>query len=43
MGHKGKLGGFVSVIMIVAVVGTPHGVPVLAGFVELQRVESRLI
>ena len=38
-----KLEGVVSVIVIVAVVGMPHGVPLLAGFLEFQWSEARLI
>ena len=43
MGGNGKLDRFIAIILFVAVVGTPHGVPLLGGFVVLQRAESRLI
>ena len=35
MGRNGKLDGLVAVIVIVSVVGKPHDVPLLAGFVGL--------
>ena len=38
-----KLDRFVAVILIVAIVGIPHGVSLLAGFVVLQQEEVRLI
>ena len=34
---------FVSVIVLVAVIRTPHRDPLLAGFVVLQQAEPRLI
>ena len=37
------LDGLFAVIVIVAVVRTPHSVPLLDVFVELQQAESRLI
>ena len=43
MGRNGKLYGFVAIILIVTVFETPQGVPLLAGFVGLQRSEARLI
>ena len=43
VGHNGKLDRSVAVIVIVAAVGTPHGVPMLADFVGLQWSEARLI
>ena len=43
MGHNGNWYGFIAVIMIVDVIGNPHGVPMLAIFVGLQRSEARLI
>ena len=38
-----KLDRFVAVILIVAIVGIPHGVPLLAGVVGLQQAVVRLI
>ena len=38
-----KLDRFVAVILIVDIVGIPHGVSLLAGFVVLQQEEVRLI
>ena len=35
VGRNVKLGGFVSIIINVPVVGMPHSVPLLAGFLEL--------
>ena len=35
--------GFVAVIVLVDVIGTPRGDPLLAGFVGLQRTETRSI
>ena len=43
MVHNGNLYGLVSVIVIVTVFRTPHGVTLLAGFVIFQREEDRLI
>ena len=43
MGRNGNLDGFVAVITIADAVGTPHGVPLLSGFVVLQQAEARLI
>ena len=39
----GNLGGFVSVIVFVTVIITPHVDPLLAGVVLLKRTEARLI
>ena len=41
VGCNGKLDGFVADIMIIDVVGRPRGVPMIAGFVGLQRAEAR--
>ena len=41
--YNGKLDGFVSVTVIVAIVGTPHGVPLLSGFVGFHQAEAGLI
>ena len=43
MGQNGKLDGFVAVILIVTVIGMPHDVPLIDGFVGLQRTEARSI
>ena len=43
MGRNGKLYEFVDVIVIVAAVEKKHSVPLLSGFVVLQRAESILI
>ena len=43
VGHDGNLDGSVAIIVIIALVGTPYGVPMLIGFVVLQRGVSRLI
>ena len=43
MGRNGKFDRFVSVIVIVTGVVIPHILPILAGFVGLQRSEGRLI
>ena len=44
MGRNGKWDRFLAVILIVAVIVTPHGVTLIAGFVVvLQRTEDRLI
>ena len=43
MGRNGKFGGFVAIIVIVVVVGTPHGVPMIDSFDGLQQAEARLI
>ena len=43
MGHDGNLDGSVAIIVIIDFFGTPYGVPLLTGFVVLQREESRLI
>ena len=40
---NGNLNGFVSVIVIVAPVGTPHSVPLITGFVVLHQSEAILI
>ena len=39
VGRNGKWDRFVAIIVIVAVVGTPHIVPLLVGFVGLQWAE----
>ena len=41
--RNGKLDGFVAVIVIVAVFGTPHSVTLIAGFAGLHGVEARRI
>ena len=38
-----KLDRSVAVILIFTIVGIPHGVPLIAGFVVLQQAEVRLI
>ena len=43
VGHNGKLYRFVDVIMIIIIVGRPHGVSLIASFVGLQLAEDRLI
>ena len=40
---NGKLYGFIAVIVIVTVFGTPHGVPPISGFTGFQQAEARLI
>ena len=41
--YNGNLDVFIAVIVIVNFVGMPHGIPLLAVFVVLQREEARLI
>ena len=43
MGRNGNLDGFVSIIVIIYVVGTPYGVPLLDFFVGFLRSEARLM
>ena len=43
VGCNGNLDRFVAFIVIIYVVGTPHGVSLLACFVVLDQVESILI
>ena len=43
VGHNEKLNRFVAVIVILTVVVTPQGVPMLTSFVRFQQSEARLI
>ena len=43
VGRNRKWDGFVTVIVLVAVIRTQHGDPMIASFVGLQRAEARLI
>ena len=43
MGRNVKLYRFIADIVVVAVFGTSHGLPLIDGFVGLQRAEARLI
>ena len=43
MGQNRKLNGIVSVVVFIAVVGTPQGFPLLAVFVGLHQAEARLL
>ena len=43
MGRNGQWDGFVDFIVLVDVIRTPHGDLLLAGFVVLQRAETRSI
>ena len=43
VGRNENLDGFVDIIVIIAVVRTPHSVPMISGFVGLKREEARLI
>ena len=42
MGSNGKWGGFISVGVFVTVIKMPHGVPLLAVFMGLQKAEARI-
>ena len=43
MGRNGGWDGFISAIVLDAVIRTPHSDPILSGFVGLQWAEARLI
>ena len=43
MGLNGKCYGLVTVVVVFSIIGNPRSVPLLAGFVGLQRSEAILI
>ena len=43
VGNNVKWDGLIAVIVFITVIGTPHGDPLLDGFVGLKREEDRLI
>ena len=43
VGRNGGWDRFISAIAFFAVIGTPHGDPLIDGFVGLERAEARLV